>query len=87
MQKTKQNFCMAKLLILDTHSKISKSQGWEFAHRFSKRITRFLPKNKWMTDLLKKTSDLLIPSFLVSNLSDSLISLIKKEGMSKSLIF
>ena len=127
MQKTKQNFCMAKLLILDTHSKISKSQGWEFAHRFSERITRFLPKTKWMTDSLKKTSDLLIRSFLVrdlsvllmvahlwwatwaiahsahfwwatwanrshcpflvSDLSDSLTSLIKKEELSKLLIF
>ena len=40
-----------------------------------------------MSDLLKKTSDLLIRSFLVSNLRDSLTSLIQKEGMSKLLIF
>ena len=53
-----------------------------------------------MSDSLKKTSDLPIGSFLVSNLSvsltllilvsnlsNSLISLIKKEGMSKSLDF
>ena len=40
-----------------------------------------------MSDLLKKTSDLLIRSFLVSDLSDSLTSLTKKEGMSESLIF
>ena len=29
-------------------------QGWEFAHRFSERIARFLPKNERMSDLLKK---------------------------------
>ena len=29
-------------------------QGWEFAHRFSERIPRFLPKNEQMSDLLKK---------------------------------
>ena len=32
-------------------------------------------------------SDLLIRTFLVSNLSDSLTSVIKKEGMSKLLVF
>ena len=70
------------------------TQGWEFAHRFSERIARFLPKNermsdllKKMSDLLKKMSDLLIPSFLVSDLSDSLTLLTKKEGMSDLLIF
>ena len=26
------------------------TQGWEFAHRFSKRITRFLPKNERMSN-------------------------------------
>ena len=35
----------------------------------------------------QKTSNLLIHSFSVSNLSDSLTSLFKKEGMSKSLVF
>ena len=50
----------------------SPGQGWEFAHRFSKRIALFLPKNEQMSDLLKKMSDSLIRSFLVSNLSDSL---------------
>ena len=25
-------------------------QGWEFAHRFSERIARFLPKNEWMSE-------------------------------------
>ena len=75
-------------------------QGWDFAHRFSERIARFLPKNEQMSDLLKKTSNSLIRSFLVSDLtdsltpfilvsdlSDSLTSLTKKEGMSGSLIF
>ena len=47
-------------------------QGWEFAHRFSERIARFLPKNERMSDSLKKMSDSLICSFLVSNLSNSL---------------
>ena len=54
-------------------------QGWEFAHRISERITRFLPKNermrdslKKMSNSLKKMSDSLIRSFLVSDLSDSL---------------
>ena len=40
-----------------------------------------------MSYLLKKTSDSLIGSFLVSDLSDLLTSLTKKEGMSESLIF
>ena len=51
-----------------------------------------------MSNLLKNTSNLLIfgkqpeqfahgRSFLVKDLSDLLTSLIKKEGMSKSLIF
>ena len=29
-------------------------QGWEFAHRFSERIARFLPQNERMSDSLKK---------------------------------
>ena len=48
-------------------------QGWEFTHRFSERIARFLPKNQRMSDLLKKMSDSLIRSFLVSDLSNSLV--------------
>ena len=40
-----------------------------------------------MSDLLKKTRDSLNRSFLVSDLSDSLTSLIKKEGTSKWLVF
>ena len=47
-------------------------QGWEFTHQFSKRIARFLPKNERMSNSLKKMSDSLIRSFLVSDLSDSL---------------
>ena len=39
-------------------------QGWEFAHLIS--------KNEGMSDTLKKISDSLIRSFLVSDLSDSL---------------
>ena len=47
--------------------------GWEFAHRFSEQIARFLPKNERMSDSLKKISDSLISSFLVSDLSESLM--------------
>ena len=60
-------------------------QGWEFAHRISERITRFLPKNERMRDSLKKMSDSLIfgeqpeqfahdCSFPLSDLSESLIA-------------
>ena len=48
------------------------TQGWEFAHRFSEQIAPFLSKNEQMSDLLKKMSDSLIRSFLVSDLSYSL---------------
>ena len=48
------------------------NRGWEFAHLFSQRIARFLPKNERMSDSLKKTSDSLIRSFLVIKLSNSL---------------
>ena len=41
-------------------SKTGVQQGWEFAHRFSQQIARFLPKNEQMRDLLKKMSDSLI---------------------------
>ena len=50
----------------------------EFTHRFSERITRFLffakelANNELMSDLLKKTSDSLIYSFIMSDLSESL---------------
>ena len=54
--------------MLDNKKKILDCQGWEFAHRFSERIARFLPKNERMSNWLKKTSDLLIFSFLVSDL-------------------
>ncbi len=65
-------------------------QGWEFAHRFSERIARFLRKNERMSDSLKKTSDSLIRSFLVSDLSNSLTSLIfgeQPERFAHLLIF
>ena len=45
-------------------------QGWEFACPFSEQIARFLHKNEQMSDSLKKTSHLLIRSYLVSDLSD-----------------
>ena len=48
-------------------------QGWEFAHRVSEQIARFWPKNEQMSDSLKKTSDSLVRSFLVSDLSNSLM--------------
>ena len=56
------------------------NQGWEFAHLNSERITHFLSKNEWMSDSLQKMSDSLICSFLVSEMSDSLTSLISSEG-------
>ena len=33
--------------------KMTVTQGWEFAHRFSERIARFLPKNEQMSNSLK----------------------------------
>ena len=59
------------LYILTVHMTIY--QGWEFAHWISKRIALFLPKNERMSDLLKAMSDSLIRSFLMSDLSDSLM--------------
>ena len=70
---------------------IKKNQGWEFAHQFSEPISRFLRKNELMSNLLKKNKrfahSLIFGeqperfahslSFLVSYLSDSLISLFK----------
>ena len=50
----------------------AKIQGWEFAHLISERIARFLSKNEQMSNSLKKMSDSLIHSFLMSDLSDSL---------------
>ena len=47
-------------------------QGWEFAHRISERIARFLPKNERMSDSIKTMSDSIIHSFLLSDLSDLL---------------
>ena len=69
---------------------ITLTQGWEFAHLISERIAHFLSKNEQMSDSLKKMSDSLIRSFLVSEMSDSLTSLIsltsltKKEEMSEN---
>ena len=59
-----------ELYILYTYPTMPFIQGWEFAHRFSERITHFLQKTERMSDSLKETSDSLICSFLVSNLSD-----------------
>ena len=47
-------------------------QGWEFAHRFASERPEQIAHGR---------------SFLVSDLSDSLTSLNKKEGMSESFIF
>ena len=68
-------------------------QGWEFAHRFSEQIARFLRKNEHMSDSLKCSflvsdlSDSLTSLILVSDLSDLLTLFTKKEGMSELLIF
>ena len=56
-----------------------RDQGWEFAHLISERIARFLSKNERMSASLKKMSNSLIPSFLVSEMSHSLTSLISSE--------
>ena len=63
------------------------TQGWEFAHRFSEWIARFLRKNEriatwWATRAIRSHR-----SFLVSDLRDSLTWHIKKEEISASLIF
>ena len=48
-------------------------QGRDFAHRFSERIARFFAK-KWANEwFAQKMSDLLICSFLVSDLTDLLM--------------
>ena len=38
-------------------------QGWEFAHRFSERIARFMRKNEQMIDFLKKQAIRSLPHF------------------------
>ena len=83
-------FCADIYIIFETVLtliRVNKIQGWEFPHQFSDRIAGFLQKNKQIAHSLKKASDLTICSFLVSNLSDLLTSLVKKEEMSKSLVF
>ena len=53
-----------------------KLQGYEFAHRFSERITRFFVKkwaNKRFVKKNKQFAHSLICSFLVSDLSESLL--------------
>ena len=70
-------------------------QGWEFAHRFSELIAHFLQIIEWVTWANCSFAHLWWAtwaicshrSFLVNDLSDLLISLIKKEVMSESLIF
>ena len=66
-------FTLHDLGVLSCKSYTYYKQGWEFAHRFSERIARFLRKNERMSDSLKKTSNSLISSFLVSDLSKSLM--------------
>ena len=54
------------------HNMVYNPQGWEFAS-FDFRVNRsFFVQNERMSDSLKKISDSLIRSFLVSDLSDSL---------------
>ena len=55
-----------------------KNQDWEFAHRFSERMARFVPKNERMRAIRSKKGA--IYSFLVSDLSHSLTSLTIKKG-------
>ena len=56
-------------------------QGWEFAHLISEPIALFLSKNERMSDLLKKMSYSLIRSFLKSEISHLLTSLISSEQL------
>ena len=69
---------------LERFAQAAHDQGWELAHRFSERITRFLRKNERMSNWLKKKErfahSLIFGeqfahdrSFLVSNLSKSLM--------------
>ena len=51
---------------------VSQIQGWVFARQFSEWIASFLHKNERMSNSLLKMSDVLICSFLVNNLSNSL---------------
>ena len=60
------------ILVGLSEAQIGSYQGWEFAHLISERIACFLSKNEQMSNSLKKMSDLLICSFLVSDLSDLL---------------
>ena len=47
---------------------LTSDQGWEFAHRISERIARFMPKNERMSHSIKNISDALIRSFPLSDL-------------------
>ena len=59
------------------NSLMYSTQGWEFAHLISERIARLCPK----------MSDSLIRSFLVSNLSNSLISFERLERIAHGRSF
>ena len=56
----------------DYGGQLPKIQGWEFAHRFSEQIAFCLWRNERMSNSVKRTSDLLIRSFLVIDLGYSL---------------
>ena len=72
---------------LEKFGSLDSTQGWEFAHRFSERIACFLRKNELNERFAQKNHQfaqsfifverpeqfVLNPSFLVSNLSDSLM--------------
>ena len=76
------------LNVRDSYKHISQecNQGWKFAPRFSEKMARFLQKNEHMSNSLKKqTSDLLILSFLVSDLSNLLILSFLESHLSESL--
>ena len=65
--------------LLARSNAVAFCQGWEFAHLISERINHFLSKNERMSDSLKKMSHSLIHSFLVSEMSDTLTTLISSE--------
>ena len=57
--KNEKKDCHLQHSYLFLHTRMQRKQGWEFTHWFPERIARFLRKNEQMSDLFKKTSDLL----------------------------
>ena len=77
---------MCKKLKVKTLHSMGLGQGWEFSHRCSEQIARFLRKNERMSNSLKITSDSLIFGERPERIAHGRL-FIKKEGMSESLVF